>query len=344
MPNRTSRVVLSATALAAGLAIAAPAALAQQPIAPKVLVITMFGGEAKPWLESKKLDTKVKVPGLSKEYPDVACDAAGLCVMTTAMGYANAASSVSSVLHSGLFDLNQTYFLIAGIAGVDPSDGTLGSAHWARFAVDAGLRHEIDPRQIPADWPDGVIGLGAKKPGEKPGWGSGTEVYKLNETLANKALALTSGVELADSDEAKAYRAAYKSAPANTAPTVTICDTLSTDTYWHGTLTAKSMGDWVDLLTDGTGNYCTTQMEDNATLTALQRGADAGLLQFDRVALLRTASNFDREPEGMTAPESLSAKSGGFGPATINAYRVGSKFADTVIGDWANWEKGGPAQ
>lgn len=337
-------ISLSASALAAGLASTAPAALAQETLAPKVLVITMFGGEAKPWLEGRKLDTKVEVPGLSKEYPEVACDAAGLCVMTTAMGFANAASSVSAVLYSGLFNLEQSYILIAGIAGVDPSDGTLGSAHWARFAVDAGLRHAIDPRQIPADWPDGVVALGAKRPGEKPGWGAGTEIYKLNEQLANKAFALTGSVELADSDEAKAYRAAYKTAPANAAPAVSICDTLSTDTYWHGSIIAKSMGDWVSLLTDGPGNYCTTQMEDNATLTALQRGADAGLLQFDRIALLRTASNFDREPEGVTAADSLSAKSGGFGPAITNAYRVGSAFADAVINDWAKWEKAVPTE
>ncbi|WP_054308017.1 purine nucleoside permease [Mesorhizobium sp. 1M-11] len=333
------RFGLASAALAAALVTTATMAQAEQPIAPKVLVVTMFGGEAKPWLEGRKFDTKLKVPGLSKEYPEVACDATGLCVMTTAMGYANAASSVSAVIYSGLFDLRQSYILIAGIAGVDPSDGTLGSAHWARFAVDAGLRHEIDPRQIPADWPDGVVALGAQKPGEKPKWGSGTEVYKLNEKLAEKALALTSSVELADSDKAKAYRAAYKSSPGNAAPAVSICDTLSTDTYWHGTKTAESMGKWVSLLTDGAGNYCTTQMEDNASLTALQRGADAGLLQFDRIALLRTASNFDREPDGKTAIESLSADSGGFGPATANAYRVGSKFADTVINEWAEWQK-----
>ena len=338
------RFGLASAALAAALATTATTAWAEQPIAPKVLVVTMFGGEAKPWLEGRKLDTKLRVPGLWKEYPEVACDAVGLCVMTTAMGYANAASSVSAVIYSGLFDLKQSYILIAGIAGVDPSDGTLGSAHWARFAVDAGLRHEIDPRQIPADWPDGVVALGAKAPGEKPKWGSGTEIYKLNDKLADKALALTSDVELADSEEAKAYRTAYRTAPGNAAPAVSICDTLSTDTYWHGTKTAESMGKWVSLLTDGAGNYCTTQMEDNASLTALQRGADAGLLQFERIALLRTASNFDREPEGKTAMESLSADSGGFGPATANAYRVGSKFADAVIGDWAVWQKGVPAK
>jgi len=97
-------------------------------------------------------------------------------------------------------------------------------------------------------------------------------------------------------------------------------------------------------MTEGKGNYCTTQMEDNATLTALKRAADAGLVDFNRVALLRTASNFDREPASMSANESLSAKSGGFMPATNNAYRVGAKLADAVIGDWEIWQKGVPAK
>lgn len=329
---------------ASAVAFAALPAMAADTLAPKVMVITMFGGEAKPWLAERKLDTKIKVPGLSHEYPEVACDTGDLCMMTTAMGFANAASSVSALVYSGKFDLKNTYFIIAGIAGVDPTDGTLGSAHWARYAIDGGLRHEIDPRQVSADWKNGVIALGAKKPGEKASWGSGTEVYQLNEVLLQKAFALSKDTQLSDNDDSKAYRAAYaKGQPGSAAPTVSICDTLSTDTYWHGTKIAEGMADWVSLMTEGKGNYCTTQMEDNATLTALKRGADAGLVNFDRIALVRTASNFDREPEGKTAAESLSAKSGGFMPSTANAYRVGAKLADAVIGDWATWEKGVPA-
>jgi len=304
----------------------------------------MFGGEAKPWLAERKLDTKVKVPGLSHEYPEVSCNSGDLCVMTTAMGFANAASSVSALVYSGKFDLKNTYFIIAGIAGVDPSDGTLGSAHWARYAIDGGLRHDIDPREVPAGWPNGVVALGAKKPGEKAGWGSGTEVYQLNEALLQKAFSLSKDVELSDNDDSKAYRSAYvKGQPGSAAPVVSICDTLSTDTYWHGSKIAEGMGDWVALMTEGKGNYCTTQMEDNATLTALKRGAEAGLVNFERIALLRTASNFDRQPASKTAAESLSAKSGGFMPSTINAYRVGNTLAEAVIGDWTRWEKGVPA-
>ena len=115
------------------------------------------------------------------------------------------------------------------------------------------------------------------------------------------------------------------------------------DTYWHGSLIAEGMEAWTKALTDGAANYCTTQMEDNATLTALRRGADAGLLDFSRVAVLRTASNFDREAPGQTPIASLSAKSGGFGPATTNAYRVGSTFADAIIANWPAWSEGVPA-
>lgn len=313
------------------------------PVAPKVLVITMFGAETAPWLEGRDLGSRIAVPGLSKDFPDVACDAAGLCVMTTSMGYANAASSVAAVVLGGKFDLSKTYFLVAGIAGVDPNDATLGSALWARYVIDAGLRHEIDPRQVPSDWPNGMLGLGASAPGEKPTWGAGTEVYHLNDRLVDRALALTADVELADSPEAAAYRATYASEAARAAPVTRICDTASMDTYWHGSLVAEGMEQWAKVLTDGAANYCTTQMEDNATLTALRRGAEAGLIDFDRIAVLRTASNFDREAPGQTPIGSLTAESGGFGPATTNAYRVGSAFAEAVIGDWPRWSEGVPA-
>ena len=334
-----TRIVTLATALLA----AGGAASAAEKIAPKVVVITMFDGEAKPWLEGRKLDTKVAVPGLSRGFPEVACDADGICLMTTSMGFANAASSASALVYSDAFDLRQTYFLIAGIAGVDPDDGTTGGGYWARYVVDGGLRHEIDPRQVPEAWENGMVALGAKAPGEKPKWGAGTEVYALNPVLAEKALALTKAVELADSDAARDYRAAYEPDAARAAPSVALCDTVSIDTYWHGSLMGEGIEKWTALVTDGAANYCTTQMEDNATLTALRRGADAGLLDFDRVAVLRTASNFDREPPGMSPEASLAADSGGFMPATTNAYRLGAAFADAVVADWPVWSKGVPA-
>ena len=247
--------------IAGSLPLALSAQEASQRISPKVIVITMFAGEAKPWLDHERFTQKVSVPGLSKTFPDVSCTDAGLCLMTTSMGYANAASSVSALIYSNRFDLSRTYFLIAGIAGVDPMDGTLGSAHWARFAVDGGLQNVIDAREIPSDWSTGYVAIGAGRPGEKVELKYGSEVYRLNEELLQKAYILTKDVELADGDAAKAYRSRYTAAPANAAPRVSICDTISMDTWWHGSKLGTAMEAWAradhqrrgQLLHDATG-------------------------------------------------------------------------------------------
>ena len=292
--------VLAALLLAA---LSRPAGAESPPIAPEVVVITMFGGEAKPWLDGEALTHKLALPGLSKAYPDVVCTDEGLCVMTTNMGYSNAASSVAALVFSGRFDLTKTYFLICGIAGVDPAQGTLGSAHWARFAVDGGLQNEIDPREAPTDWNAGYLAIGAPAPGRKAELRYGDEVYRLNEALLQAAFRLTKDVELADSDAAKAYRAKYAEASATAPPQVSICDTISSDTWWHGARLGAAMEAYAKLVTDGEANPCTTQQEDNATLTALERGAEADLVDFNRIAILRTASNFDREAPGQSAAD-----------------------------------------
>lgn len=325
------------------LALAPPPAFSAEPaIAPRVLVITMFGGEAKPWLDGDALGHRIPAPGLSKAYPDVACSEEGLCMMTTGMGYANAASSVAALVSGGRFDLTKTYFLVSGIAGVDPAQGTLGSAHWARFVVDGGLQNEIDPREAPADWPSGYLAIGAAAPGEKVEPRYGDEVYRLNEDLLRAAYRLTKDIDLVDSDAAKAYRAKYLEPTATAPPQVSICDTISSDTWWHGARLGAAMEAYAKLVTNGEANPCTTQQEDNATLTALKRGAEAGLVDFDRIAVMRTASNFDREAPGQSATQSLSARSGGYFPSVANAHRVSARLAHTIVGDWGTWSAGPP--
>lgn len=323
----------------AALAATAPTYALAAPIAPKVLVITMFGEETKPWLEKLALDQKIAVPGLSADAPTVACNA-DVCVMTTTMGFANAAASTAAVALSDKFDLSKTYFIIAGIAGIDPAKGTLGAAAWADYVVDGGLFHRIGRSEVPADWKSTIIELGATAPGEKQGWGAGTEVYEMNRPLLDAAIAASKDIELADSEEAAAYRAHYGQTAAKAKPAVTRCTTLSTDTYWHGAEIATEMAEHAKTLTEGKADYCTSQMEDNATLTALKRAADAGRLDFSRIAVLRTASNFDRPYEGQSAVDSLKAKSGGFGPATQNGYRVGNALAQDIVSHWDRYREG----
>jgi purine nucleoside permease len=131
----------------------------EPPYAPKVLVITMFGSEAKPWLDEASFPRKIAVLGLMKAFPDVACSDDGLCMTTTGMGYANAASSIAAIVLSRKLDLTKTYFIISGIAGVDPALGTLGSAHWARFAVDGGCRTRSTPGRFRPTVPRAILRL-----------------------------------------------------------------------------------------------------------------------------------------------------------------------------------------
>ncbi len=313
----------------------------------KVVIISMFPPEAAPWIAPLQLVEEIKVPGLPVESPAVKCNTDDVCLMIAGMGHANVAASTTALTLDPRFDLRKTYFLIAGIAGIDPARGTTGTATWARYLVDAGIAHEIDAREKPKKWQSGYIGIMTKGPGEKPKFEYQTEVAQLDEALLQKALELTRNAKLEDSDKARAYRAHYKKAPANRRPKVIQCDTLGGDTWWHGRRLGQHARDWTKLLTDGKGVYCTTQQEDNATYNALARAAASGKVDIKRLAVLRTASNFDRPYSGQSAYASLMAStsggSGGFGPATANLYNAGGILVCDIVARWALWETGIPS-
>jgi purine nucleoside permease len=329
---------------AAGAAAPDPGAPAAVPV--KVMIVSMFGPEAAPWLKALEITRVIEVPGLSSDYPQVRCTADDVCVMTTGMGHANAAASVMAVAYSGLFDLRKAYFLIAGVAGIDPDRGSIGSAAWARFAVDAGIAHEIDVRDLPKGWTDGYYGILTTSPDQKPRLDYRTEVFRLNEALLQRALAVSKGVELEDSDDVSAYRAHYPNAPANQPPRVVQCDTASGDTWWSGPHLEKHMRHWVRLLTDNEGAYCTTQQEDNATLNALTRASASGLVDLQRVAILRTASDFDRPYPGQTTVDALHAQlmlRGASVTSSDNLVRAGKPLVDAIVAGWSRWQAGVPA-
>ena len=56
--------------------------------------------------------------------------------------------------------------MIAGIAGVNPFEATLGSVTFARFAVQVALQYEFDAREIPANFSTGYVPQGSFNPGD----------------------------------------------------------------------------------------------------------------------------------------------------------------------------------
>jgi len=315
------------------------------PLRVKVLVINLFSLEAKPWIAALKPMNDIAVPGLSSDYPFVRCNADAVCQMTTGMGHANAAASVMAVLFSRRFDLRETYFLIAGIAGIDPARGTLGSAAWARYLVDAGIAHEIDARELPKGWSDGYFGVLTNGPDEVPKFEYRTEVFRLDEGLLQRALALSRGAKLEDADDLRAYRRHYPDAAARHPPSVIQCDTLSGDTWWSGRRLGEHARHWTRLLTGGKGVYCTTQEEDNAVLNALTRGSESKLIDLRRIADLRSGSDFDRPYPGQQALAALldqRALTDAVTVAADNLVRAGMPLVTAIVAHWGEWQHGVP--
>ena len=316
----------------------------------KVLTVTMFKagdlpgaspGEAQLWIEGEELNQIIEVPG---SYSPLYCNAArDHCLVITGMGKANAATTIMAVGLSDQVDLTKAYILVAGIAGTQPDDGTIGTATWAEWVVDGDLACEIDAREMPANWSYPYFRLGCAEPWCADAWTTGTEVYHLNPVLTEWAYRLSKDVELADSEEAQAYRLHYpEGTAARRAPLVAKGDILTSDTYWQGKMLSECGEWWTEQFTCGRGNYCMTAMEDTGTLTALSRLAAAGRVDLNRVMVLRTASDFDQPYPGQRALQLLQADSGGYMPAIQNAYRVGSVVAQHIITHWDEWKDGVP--
>jgi purine nucleoside permease len=340
--------------LTAGLALLSPTlATAAEIIRPKVVVVTMFEigadtgdapGEFQFWVEREKLDRVIALP--AGNHP-VRANADGSVIgIVTGMGNSNAATAVMALGLDPRFDLRRSYWLIAGIAGLDPADASVGSAVWTDYAVEGDLGHEIDAREIPADWKTGYVPIRKKKPYELPLLPAPERednCYQLNPGLLHWAYALTKDIPLVDNAAVREFRARYSDHPkALLPPSVLIGSTLASSTYWHGKLLDAWANDWVAYYTEGRGNYMMTAMEDTGTLRALTNLTRAGRADVDRVLLLRTGSNFDQQPPGLTAAESLSGEKIGhysaFIPSLEAAHAVGSKVVHALVDGWGRYE------
>ena len=256
----------------------ATAAQAQPPVEVKVVVVTMFErgadtgdqpGEFQYWVERERLD---RVFTLSQGWRDVRMNQDGVLAVCTGIGTAKAAASVMALGLDPRFDLRKAYWVVAGIAGIDPEDGSTGSAVWAEWVVDGDLGHEIDAREIPPEWSTGYVPLRKTTPYEMPRREPDEgEAYRLQPALVDWAFNLTKGMTLEDTDAMRAQREKYAAhAAARGAPRVLKGDTLSGGTFWHGRRLSQWANDWVRYHTGGRGNYVTTAMEDTGTLQALR--------------------------------------------------------------------------
>ncbi|KAK8133059.1 hypothetical protein PG999_001232 [Apiospora kogelbergensis] len=346
-------------------------------IAPKVMILNMFNEEAKIWHESipslgkgSLWDKNISLGGLSPLYPQAHCTSAGdVCQATLGESEINAAASMAALVlgadAASAFDFARTYWLVSGVAGVNPKLGTLGSVALARFAVQAALQYELDARDMPANFSTGYLAYGTDAPGRPPKSFYGTEVMELNEALRDAAFDLarngSGSGPLADDPGAAAYRAKYgvdddgdtgadgygedggsrNSSPniyvaATAPPSVLRCDSVTSDNYYSGRLLSEAFENTTRIWTNQSQvTYCMTAQEDSAVLQVLLRAHIARRADFSRAIIMRAGSNFDRPPPSMTAFEHLLLLGqNGFALAVNNTWNAGSLIVSGILSNW----------
>ena len=328
--------------------LAAARGAAEVPMEVKVVVITTFEvgadtgdkpGEFQYWVEREHLDQTIKVPGMDHV---VRTDGHGL------LGVVSGTTSRSGLQLQALaldprFDFSHAYWILAGIAGVDPADASIGSAAWARYVIDGDIAYEVDPREAAPDWPYGIMVIGADRPNRTAppqGWEPEKMCYPLNPALVARAFELTKEVPLLDTPEMQKYRATYVGFPnAQRPPFVLLGEVLGSNRYWHGARMTEWANDWVALWTEGRGNFVMTAMEDQGVAAALMNLSRAGKADFQRVLFLRTASNYCMPAPKQGVVDSLVAEYAGGIPAFEAEWRVGRVMVHEILD---HWDKYGP--
>ncbi len=300
-------------------------------------------GEFQLWRERQKLEQRLPFAHhhdlfLNRE--------SGVLGMVTGMGSINSATAVMALAIDPRFDLSKAYWLVAGIAGVDPEDASIGSAAWAEYLVDGDLAHEIDPREIPRDWSTGYFARGTQGPNDTKVPPVDGEVMRLSPALVEWAYQKTRDVKLDDEPSLQTERLKFRQANARRAPFVLKGDNMAAMTFWHGKYLNDWANAWTRFWTGGKGNFVTSAMEDTGTYQSLAYVTPTGKVDENRLLVLRTASNFTTQPPGESAAAHLLRENDGYAGLAASveaAYRVGSVVVDDIVANWERYRDTPPA-
>ena len=293
-------------------------------------------GEMRYWREREALQQELVFP---QAYRPLHLSDSGVLGTVTGVGAARAAASIMALGLDPRFDLRQAYWLITGVAGIDPEHGSLASVVLPEYVVDGTLAHEIDAREIPPQWPDGFVPIGKSTPYEQPREdrfnGDDGIVFRLHQQLVRRAYNAAQHTQLLDTPAIAVHRSQFEPTRAQQPPSVLLGDELSSTTFWHGRLLNQRARSWVDYQTEGRGAYAITSMEDSGLLQSLSFLANAGRVDWEKIVIVRAASNYDQQRPGITAARSLVesrvASFSAYLPALENAWRAGSAILRELL-------------
>ena len=110
---------------------------------------------------------------------------------------------------------------------------------------------------------------------------------------------------------------------------------LTSDNYFTGNVLNDYFANFTLLMTNGSATYCSTAQEDNATLELMTRLAKHGLVDYDRIMIMRTISDFSRPPPSMSAYEYFFNRSdGGISASLENLVIAGTPIIHDIVQNW----------
>ncbi|GAC1543339.1 MAG: NUP-family purine nucleoside permease [Candidatus Velthaea sp.] len=349
-------VVFFAFIVIAAIASVRAASGAEMPIPIRVVVVTTFElgadtgdvpGEFQYWVERLPLAGTLDFP---QGYRKLRYNAdRGVLGVVTGQGAERGAASIMALGSDPRFDLSKAYWLVAGIAGVDPNVASVGSAAWANWVVNADLAFEVDARDMPRSWQTGIVPFDRKRPYASPAPAAdsihGVLAYELNSDLANWAYQLTAATPLADDVNLRHVRAPYAHFPkASRPPFVLQGDSLCGNRYWIGTSMNAWAEQWVSYWTHGRGTFAMTAEEDAGIMQSLTFLAHADRVDLKRILVLRTASDYAAPGAGQTAASLLAQDATNTGESAYRealeaAYHVGSRVVDELSVHWDQYRE-----
>ena len=332
----------------------APGQPCSTPFEVKVVIVAMFeigedegdtAGEFQLWKARENLTERIAFPHGHHDLflnPET-----GVLGTVTGIGTMNSAATTMALGLDQRFDLSNAYWLVAGIAGIDPEDASIGSAVWSTWLVDGDLGHEIDAREIPEDWPFGYFARHTQYPFDPNRPENKGEVFKTNGALRDWAYTLTKDVDLGDSPELAEARAAYTDHPnAQRPPFVTRGGHIAAMTFWHGKLMNDWANQWVRYWSNGATDFVTSAMEETGTFRSISYLDNINRVDKDRFLVLRTGSNYSMQPPGVSAAENLLRENDGYAglsAAVESLHRVGAPVVHELLDNWSTYKTTLPA-
>ena len=319
----------------------------------RVVVVTTFeigadtgdtAGEFQNWVEKLPLPDTIAFPAGDRHlrYNPVL----GVLGLVSGEGPTHMAASIEALGNDPRFDVSHAYWVLAGIAGIDPNRGSVVSAAWAHEVVDGDLAYEIDAREIPPGWSTGYVPLGRSSPYQAPrppaSSVNGVNLFRLDRGLVDWAYGISrSRAALPDDADLRAVRAAYAGFPAAQGPPAIVeGDVLAAGTFWVGAKLNAWAEHWVEYWSEGRARFVMTAEEDAGFLQALTFLAHAGQVDLRRALVLRAASDYAVPPPGTSAATLLGEDAtgtgpSGFGESIMDAYLAASPVVRELSLHWA---------